>query len=341
MRVIIIGTGFGRYAMAPVYEKLGFETEVITPREPDRIDAALAAGADLVSIHSPPFMHHEHVIKALDKGLPVLCDKPFGRNGAQAREMRDRAKAVGALNFLNCEFRAKPSRAKMIDLIHQGAIGELEHVTATFFSNGLRGRNHGWLNDAEMGGGWLGAWGSHGIDTLRWLFGSEVANCGGVTRIETRLRPDGAGGQRASTAEDAFSAWFVMENGCTAAIDSAFSASTPLPSRLLVMGSTGSLELVGENKLILRREPEDDPSIPREERIRRAVMAGEGELVFQAPPLTGEAHEPALTPWLGLVKQALQTGAQIAPAFDDGVAVAEAMELFRSKALPAGRKAAG
>ena len=196
----------------------------------------------------------------------------------------------------------------MKELIDEGAIGVVQHVTTTFFGNGFRGRNHAWLNDRDLGGGWIGAWGSHAVDMLRWFLDSEVADCGGVSRVETRMRPDGAGGQRLSTAEDAFTAWFVMQNGCTASIDTGFSASVPMPQRLMVMGSEGALELVNDAKLIRRGSPAEDPSMPREERIRRAVLAAEGELIMQLPPPQGDVHEALLTGWLGRIKEALAAG---------------------------------
>lgn len=337
MNVVIIGTGFGRYGMASVYAKLGFDVDLVSPREPEAIERALASKVDLVSVHSPPFMHHGHVMKAIERGYAVLCDKPFGRNGAEARDLRDRACEAGVLHFLNCEFRCNLARVKMKELIEEGAIGVVEHVSTTFFGNGLRGRNHAWLNDKELGGGWIGAWGSHAVDTLRWLLDSEVVDCGGVSRIETRMRPDGAGRQRPSTAEDAFTAWFLMQNGCTASIDTGFSASVPMPQRLIVMGSDGALELVTEAKLILRRAPAEDPSIPREERIRRAVLEAEGELIMQLPPPPGDPHERALTPWLGRIKEALAAGRQISPSFDDGVAVAEVVEKLKANLISGGR----
>jgi hypothetical protein len=71
-------------------------------------------------------------------------------------------------------------------------------------------------------------------------------------------------------------------------------------------------------------------------RIRRGVLPGEGDVVFDFPPPDGEAHEPALVPWFGRVKQALQAGAQIAPSFDDGLAVAEAMDQLRANAIQVG-----
>jgi predicted dehydrogenase len=276
-------------------------------------------------------------MRAVENGYAVLCDKPFGRNGAEARAIREGARQAGVLHFSNCEFRCNLARVKMKELIDEGTIGVVDHVTTTFFGNGFRGRNHAWLNDRDLGGGWIGAWGSHAVDMLRWFLDSEVAECGGVSRIETRMRPDGAGGQRASTAEDAFTAWFVMQNGCTASIDTGFSASVPMPQRLIVMGSGGALELVNDAKLILRRAPDEDPSLAREERIRRGVLAAEGELIMQLPPPQGDVHEPLLTGWLGRVKEALAAGRQISPSFDDGVAVADVVEKLKTNLIPAGR----
>ena len=91
MRVLVIGTGFGRQAMAPVYRGLGFDVEVVSPRDESALHRALNAGVDLVSVHSPPFLHRQHVTAAVDRGYPVLCDKPFGRNADEARAMRDHA----------------------------------------------------------------------------------------------------------------------------------------------------------------------------------------------------------------------------------------------------------
>src|SRR4029077_3418764 len=146
MKVGIIGTGFGQYAVAPVYRKHGFEVEVVTPRDKDAVERLLTSKLDLVSVHSPPFMHHDHVMRALDRGHAVLCDKPFGRNGKEARAMRDRAREKGVLNFANFEMRLKPQRAKIKELVDAGAIGTPLHLSWTFFSNGFRGGTYNWVN---------------------------------------------------------------------------------------------------------------------------------------------------------------------------------------------------
>lgn len=335
MRILVIGSGFGSYAMAPVYRNHGCEVEVVSPRDGAAVAAAMARDCDLVSVHSPPFMHKHHVLMALASGKPVLCDKPFGLDAAEARAMHDAARSAGQLNFLNCEFRLKPTHCKLKELVEAGAIGTPRHIHLNFFSNGLRGREHRWLNDRELGGGWIGAYGSHFVDTLRWFFASEVADCGGFTRVDTRLRPGEGGAPVESTADDAYSAWFVMASGATANIDSCYSGPVPIAPRMTIIGSDGALELVGETQILVRRAEPEVPGeqLSRDERIRRAVRAGEPGEVIEFAPNLGETHEPALTPWLALVLEAVGAGRQIAPDFGEGVLMAEALAMWRAKSV--------
>ncbi len=92
MKVSAIGTGFGKHAAAPAYQSLGLEVEVISPRDEAAVKSAMASDVDLISVHSPPFMHLDHVTAAIDHGHAVLCDKPFGRNTAEAEAMRERVR---------------------------------------------------------------------------------------------------------------------------------------------------------------------------------------------------------------------------------------------------------
>ena len=303
MRVVVIGTGFGKHAAAPVYESLGAKVEVVSPRDDAAVKAALASGIDLVSVHSPPFMHLDHVNAAIDHGLPVLCDKPFGRSAAEAEAMRDRAREAGVLHFLNFEFRFTEAWAKLKQLADDGLIGTPAHLSWTFYGSGLRGRPYGWINDRERGGGWIGAYGSHLIDFTRWLFNSEVADCGGVTRID--------GSPPEATAEDAYSAWFAMANGCTATHDSAFAGAVYLTPRATLLGSAGSIELTADTTVVLYR-PGEEPQ------------------TFEFPPAPRRSPPPALSSFLGMVVDAVRTGTQIAPSFDDGVAAAHAMDRLRA-----------
>ena len=86
MRVAVIGTGFGKHAAAPAYESQGFDVEIVNPRDDSAVQKAIASDVDLVSVHSPPFMHVDHVSAAIEHGHAVLCDKPFGRDTAEAED---------------------------------------------------------------------------------------------------------------------------------------------------------------------------------------------------------------------------------------------------------------
>ncbi|MFI5510291.1 Gfo/Idh/MocA family protein [Mycobacterium sp. NPDC051804] len=304
MKVVVIGTGFGKHAAAPVYENLGLDVEVISARDEAAVKTAIASDVDLISVHSPPFMHTDHVNAAIDHGHAVLCDKPFGRNAEEAEAMREKAREAGVLNFLNFEFRRNESWAKIKKCADDGIIGTPRHLNWSFYGSGLRGRKYGWINDRERGGGWIGAYGSHLIDFTRWLFNSEVADCGGVTRID--------GSPSEATAEDAYSAWFTMTNGCTAAHDTGFAGAVSLAPRATLLGSDGSLELTADTTLVVYR-PGEEPQ------------------TFEFPPAPRRSPPPALSAFLGDIVDAVRTGTQIAPSFDDGVAVSHAMDRLRAK----------
>src|ERR1700741_2431335 len=160
MEAVVIGTGFGAHVMAPAYEAVGFRTTVVSPRDDAALARAVSGNIDLVSVHSPPFLHHQHVMLGLDHRRAVLCDKPFGRNAQEARSLRDRARALGVPNFVNFELRWQTGRVRLKQLLDDGAIGALQHVNWTMFGGGLRSKTHGWLFVADLGGGWIGAYGA-------------------------------------------------------------------------------------------------------------------------------------------------------------------------------------
>lgn len=311
MKVAVIGTGFGERVVAGVWRRLGCEvTSVLSPRDAAGIERACASNVDLVSIHSPPFLHHAHVMTALDHERNVLCDKPFGADAREARAMRDRAKALGVLHFLNFEFRRHPGREKAKALLDAGAIGELRHINWSFIGNGLRPQAYRWLFSRDRAGGWIGAFGSHAIDSMRHFFGQEIVACGGIARTEVGERADRTGARRLCDAEDAFTAWFRLEGGGTVSLDTAFSSAVALPHRIHLLGSVGTITIEEDMDVVLQR--------PGQEPKR-----------FDGDRLGEDPHEPGLIPWFAAVRDAVGEGRQIAPNFDDGWAVAEVMQLLR------------
>jgi predicted dehydrogenase len=313
VRIGIVGRGFGARVVAPVFAATdGCEVlDVVSARDDAAVRALCARPElDLVAVHSPPFLHPAHVDDALDAGHAVLCDKPFGRNAEDAATMLDHAQAAGVLHLGNFEFRYQPGRATLRELANSGAIGNVEHVEVTQFSAGSRVplRKYGWLFDADRGGGWIGAWGSHFLDYVRWTFG-EVVECGAELRTDVAQRPDADGVLQECTAEDAFVAWLRTERGVSITIDTTFVAPVNVPSRVTVIGSDGVLELRGD------------------QRITKVTAAGSEE-VFRLDVTADDPHLVPMQRWAEVVRDAVRTGEAPpdAATLEDGLACAELMD---------------
>lgn len=79
--------------------------------------------------------HAEHAAAArlcLDHGLPVLIEKAFTRNAAEAAEVIALARSRKLFCMEAMWSRFNPSSAKVRELIASGAIGEVRHLRADF-----------------------------------------------------------------------------------------------------------------------------------------------------------------------------------------------------------------
>ena len=315
MRVGIIGRGFGERVVAAAFRATeGCEVvDVVTPRDQGAVAALCARrDVDLVSIHSPPFLHLDHVRRATRAGHAVLCDKPFGRNAKEAAEMCDLAREAGVIGLLNFENRYDAARRRVRALIAEGVIGTPEHVQFHMLLSITRAplRPYGWLFDDELGGGWLRALGSHLIDFSRWTFG-EVVEASGQLRTAVAERPDADGKLQPCTADDGFVAALRSERGVTTVIDSSSASPVNVPPTLVVVGSRGVLESIADRRIMLHDETGS-----------KEVFAAEG----------GNALFQAQCEWVGVIRDAVRGGGVPAgaPTFADGLAWNEVHDRLRA-----------
>src|SRR4051794_32642095 len=113
LRVAVIGGGFGARVVAPAFAGTdGCEVVDVTSARDDTAIRALVRreDVDLVSVHSPPFLHAPHVRTALAAGKHVLCDKPFALNADEAADLQAESQAAGVIALCNFEFRFAPAR---------------------------------------------------------------------------------------------------------------------------------------------------------------------------------------------------------------------------------------
>jgi len=325
MKVAVIGSGFGRRVVAPVFaETPGCDVaDVVSARDEASVRALIRRGdVDLVSVHSPPFLHAPHVRMALESGKAVLCDKPFMPGADQARALETEAADAGVVALCNFEFRYAPARHRLRELVQDGALGAIERVQVVHLSAGTRIplRPYGWLFSREDGGGWIGAWGSHAIDGLRWMFGAEVVDVSARLRVDVPERPDDSGAHRRCTAEDGFSAIVRLSNEVTVVIDSGFAAVANLRPRFTIFGSDAVAELSGDSRITLRRSD------------------GSRDVIEEDDAAAPDAHLVPMRRYAAVVRDAVASGdvPRGAPTFGDGRACDEVLDRLRACPFVAG-----
>ena len=318
VRVAVIGSGFGEKVVAAAFGATeGCRVvDVVSARDAAAVEALCRRkDVDLVSVHSPPFLHLPHVRLAIESGHAVLCDKPFGRDAAEAAAMCDLAKSAGVVNLLNFEFRYDAERALLRELSQSGAVGVPEYFSSITLLRGSRRRPYGWLCDRERGGGWLAALGSHMFDFARWSFG-EIDQVSGTLRTAVAERPDSSGRLRPCTAEDGFTALLRSESGVAIVIDSTQVAPVDLPPRLLLLGSEGAAEGLGDRIAVTRRDG-DRREHPLDHGGVDPIFAAMQRFAAVARDAVREGRAPAG-----------------APTFADGLACVELMDRIRFPETP-------
>ena len=85
---------------------------------------------DLIYVATPHSRHAAHCLLCNEHGKPVLCEKAFTANAAQARQVLARAEERGVFLTEAIWTRYMPSRRMIDDLIGEGALGEVVSLTA-------------------------------------------------------------------------------------------------------------------------------------------------------------------------------------------------------------------
>jgi predicted dehydrogenase len=108
-----------------------FATEFGAARAYGSYEALVAdAEVDAVYVASPHSLHHEHALLALSAGKPVLVEKAFTRNAAEAVEVVEAARAQGLLAVEAMWARFLPHYDVVRRCLEEGLLGDVTAVTA-------------------------------------------------------------------------------------------------------------------------------------------------------------------------------------------------------------------
>jgi len=87
---------------------------------------------EAVYIPLPNTLHCEWSIKALEAGKHVLCEKPLSRHPDEVAAAFDAAERADRFLMEAFMYRHNPQTARLVELVREGAIGELRLVRSVF-----------------------------------------------------------------------------------------------------------------------------------------------------------------------------------------------------------------
>lgn len=217
---------------------------------------------NFVGIATPTIHHAPMVFAALDAGAHVLCEKPMAMNADEARQMRDRAESLNRVNVIGHELRFNPNRRKIKQLIADGYIGDVRHANLVNISaawgNPASRPAGDWWSLEEMGGGRMGANGSHQIDLLRYWLGDIGAVSGQVKVMVPNRTDKNTGEPWTATADDFVNFTAEMTSGAIAHAFLSGAARHGTGNVSQIFGSEGTIRLEDANeKLMVARAGED------------------------------------------------------------------------------------
>jgi predicted dehydrogenase len=227
----------------------------IVARHPSYESLVADPNVDVVYVATPHPMHRDNAILALRAGKPVLVEKPFAMNAAQAREIVATARETGLFAMEAMWTRFLPHVAVVRDWLARGVLGDLVTLTADhgqWFAQDADFR----LFAPELGGGALLDLGVYPVSFASMVLGTP-------NRIVSISAP-------AFTGVDAqTSMLFGYEGGAQAVLTCTLRAKTS--TRASIVGTDARIELDGDFYA-----PATVTLIPRQGDGTRVVSAEEG-----------------------------------------------------------------
>jgi predicted dehydrogenase len=129
---------------------------------------------DAVYIATPNTVHREHALLCIDGGKPVLCEKPFTINAAEARDVVERARKKRVFCMEGMWMRFVPAARELERRVRAGDLGAVQMVNASLGYRFAFDATHR-LYDPKLGGGVLLDLGVYAVSFALWILGRPVS----------------------------------------------------------------------------------------------------------------------------------------------------------------------
>ena len=225
--------------MEDVLAKHGLEKDETIKRYTDYEELLDKEKPELVSIATESGSHAKIALAAIDRGIPVIIEKPMAMSIADADLIIKRSREMKVKVSACHQNRFNVAVQKMRKALEEGRFGRLSHGSIHVRWN----RNKAYYDQAPWRGTWAEDGGTlmnqciHGIDLLRWTFGDDVEEVYGMTRQVMHPYLE---------AEDVGMAVVRFKNGAIATIEGTVNVYPKnLEETLYIFGEKGTVKIGG------------------------------------------------------------------------------------------------
>jgi len=190
-------------------------------------------GVDAVYISLVHTLHAEWTVKAADAGKHVLVEKPLAVNHGSAMVSAEAARRNRVVLLEAYMYRFHPQIDTLLELITDGAIGEVQHIDASFSFD--TGGNTGRLLDESLAGGGILDVGGYPVSLARLVASAALGRKGEPISLSAK----GSIGE--TTVDEWATATLQFADGITASVRTGVRLADE--ERVVIYGSKGSVQL--------------------------------------------------------------------------------------------------
>ena len=285
------------------------------------LDALIDAGVDAVVITTPPATRRELVLRALERGVHVVADKPFAPDAATARELIAASRAAERVLTVFHNRRWDTDLVTLRSVLESGALGPIWRADFALEQDDRavldQGPDEGLLRDL----------GAHVVDQLMQLFGP-------VEHVDAHLDWIGSGDRRVDVG---FFLGLHHASGVFSAVSSTKGARRE-DRRMIVIGREGNYEShmadVQFDQLMTGLTPSANADVWGVEAEERWGVLTTGEGAIRVPSLRGDYTE-----FYRDLHRALAAGTSPNVTHDEALHTVAVLDAARESALTGARVA--
>ena len=155
-------------------------TDWVEMLDSGEIDAVIVAATN--DTHAPV------TNAALDRGMPVLCEKPIATKPEEAARLGERGATATVATMVPFTYRWMPTFVTAKQAIDDGLVGDVHHLTFRYMGQFGRDLTPAWRFDPNVpGAGIIADLGPHALHLAEWLNG-PIVELGALAAV--RREPD-------------------------------------------------------------------------------------------------------------------------------------------------------